>query len=257
MSVEFLSEAAKAARNYDAQGYAQSELPQGEEVGDIKFYRCSLKAGCKVSPALDGEKFVVLIFNGKKGYITTNEEMFNITEPAFFAPDFDRTPYTVHAVEDMEYIMGVFGLNKWDKEFYAKWSLHFPFFSLYSDGVQYDQDCKGPHTCSWSIIQPFQIGHVSIGVVRAIGEGTNEKGHKLLHQWNYCLGDSDFDLTVDNVTVAQKPGDWSFIFAGKDHKLLAKPGKEVFYVWVEYFTEEDLQKYYMHQIYNGSFSELS
>ena len=84
MSVEFLSEAAKAARNYDAQGYAQSELPQGEEVGDIKFYRCSLKAGCKVSPALDGEKFVVLIFNGKKGYITTNEEMFNITEPAFF-----------------------------------------------------------------------------------------------------------------------------------------------------------------------------
>ena len=67
----------------------------------------------------------------------------------------------------------------------------------------------------------------------------------------------DADIVCICAGVAQKPGDWSFIFAGKDHKLLAKPGKEVFYVWVEYFTEEDLQKYYMHQIYNGSFSELS
>lgn len=83
MSVEFLSEAAKAARNYDAQGYAQSELPQGEEVGDIKFYRCSLKAGCKVSPALDGEKFVVLIFNGKKGILPPMKRCSISQKPAF------------------------------------------------------------------------------------------------------------------------------------------------------------------------------
>ena len=64
-----------------------------------------------------------------------------------------------------------------------------------------------------------------------------------------------FDLTVDGVTVPQKAGDWSFIKAGLDHSLLAKPGKEVFYVWVEYFTEEDLQKYYLCQIFNGSLTE--
>ena len=92
-------------------------------------------------------------------------------------------------------------------------------------------------------------------MVKAIGEGTDEKGHGLLHQWNYCLGNSDFDLTVEEETEPQKPGDWSFIYAGKDHKLLAKPRKEVFYVWVEYFTDEDLQKYYLCQIHNGSLTE--
>ncbi len=34
------------------------------------------------------------------------------------------------------------------------------------------------------------------------------------------------------------------------------PGKEVFYVWVEYFTDEDLQKYYLCQIHNGSLTEV-
>ncbi|NLB79312.1 MAG: hypothetical protein GX796_10890 [Clostridiaceae bacterium] len=242
-------------KNYNDAGYAQEELLPGADLVNAKFYRYSLKAGNKVSPVLEKEKMVMLILNGENGYITTPYELYNIGEPSFFFPDFDKMSYTVHAVDDIELIMCVFTLNDWDKKFWKYWNLHLPFFSKYSDGVRYDQDCKGPKTRSWSILQPFQLGHVSIGVVRAKGEGTDEKGHGLLHQWNYCLGDSDFNLTVEDVTVPQKAGDWSYIYPGKDHKLLAKPGKEVFYVWVEYFTDEDLQKYYECQIHNGSLTE--
>jgi hypothetical protein len=255
MSVDFVCSSEDAKREYNEFGYGQEELsPGAEEIGG-QFYRCSLKAGCCVSPVLNSEMIIVLIFNGKKGYITTPDDMYHVTEPSFFIPDFDRVPYMVHAVEDVEYIMAVFPMNEWDKDFYERWHIHCPFFSKYSDGVQYDQDCKGPNTQSFSIIQAFQLGHISIGVVKAVGEGTDEKGHGLLHQWNYCLGNSDFTLTVEDETRPQKAGDWSFIYAGKDHKLLAEPGKEVFYVWVEYFTEEDLEKYYQYQINNGNFTE--
>lgn len=241
---------------YDGNGFSKQEMRIGEDVADIKFYRCSLAAGHALSPDLDPEKLVIFIFNGQSGYIKANDELFRITEPAVFAPDFDRVPYTVHAVEDIEFIMGVIGMNKWDKEFYKGWHLHFPFFSLYSDGVQYDQDCKLPGTKSWSIIQPFQIGHISIGFVRALGGGTDEKGHRILHQWNYCLGNSDFELTIgDDAPIPQQAGDWSFIAAGKDHKLIASSGKEVFYAWIEHFVDEDLQKYYLTQIFNGSLNE--
>lgn len=75
-----------------------------------------------------------------------------------------------------------------------------------------------------------------MGVVRAVGEGTDEKGHPAVHQWNYCLGDSDFDITVEGETTHTKAGDFSFIPAGPDHSLIAQPGKEVFYVWYEQFT---------------------
>lgn len=255
MDKKFVCKAEDALRNYDAKGFAKEKMLPGSDAVKGEFYRCSLKAGCSIRPELDMEKIVILILNGKKSYITTNQNLYNVTEPSFFIPDFGRISYQVHAVETIEFIMCVFEMNDWDKGFYKNWNLTLPFFSKYSDGVQYDQDCKGAHTCSYSILQPFQLGHISIGVVKAVGEGTDEKGHELLHQWNYCLGNSDFELTVEEDTISQKPGDWSFIYAGKDHKLLAKPEKEVFYVWVEYFTEEDLQKFYLCQIHNGSLTE--
>lgn len=77
------------------------------------------------------------------------------------------------------------------------------------------------------------------GVVRATGEGTTEKGHPRVEQWNYCLGDADFELKVDNEpAVPHKGGDWSYVPAGWDHALVAQPGKEVFYVWYEHYTRE-------------------
>ena len=257
MKFDNVSKMSDAVYKFDGNGFSKEELLPGKGAADVKFYRCALKAGCKLSPALDPENIVILIFNGKQGYITTEEELFKITEPAFFAPDFDRSPYTVHAVEDIEFLMGVIGMNEWDKNFYAGWHLHFPMFSLYSDGVQFDQDSKLPGTSSWSVIQPFQIGHLALSFVRGIGGGTDGKGHSYLHQWNYSLGNSDFELTVgDNAPIPQKTGDFSFVQAGEDHKLIAAPGKEVFYASIELFVEEDLEKYYLMQIFNGSLNEV-
>ena len=70
--------------------------------------------------------------------------------------------------------------------------------------------------------------------MRAVGEGTTEKGHPAVEQWNYCVGDSDFELTVDEETRPHRSGEWSYVPAGLDHSLVAKPGKEVYYVWFEH-----------------------
>ena len=73
---------------------------------------------------------------------------------------------------------------------------------------------------------------------------TSEKGHPAVHQWNYCVGNSDFSMSVgykaenSMETVNHKAGDWSFIPAGADHDLVSEPGKEVYYVWFEHYTNE-------------------
>ena len=101
------------------------------------------------------------------------------------------------------------------------------------------QDCKGPHTEARSVLGCKQLGRIMVGTTRAIGEGTMEKGHPAVHQWNYCVGNSDFHMTVDHgTTVNHKAGEFSFIPAGPDHDLVADPGKEVFYVWYEQFVRE-------------------
>lgn len=226
-------------KKFDENGFFMTEVLKGTYDGGIRHYKCFLKAGCRVSPELFAEETVVVMFGKGKGYITSDCNLFQITEPAFYAPEFDKEPYTIHAVEDMEFMFSVVEMNPWDKEKYEECHVRLPFFMEYSDGQVYDQDCKGEHTTSWMILGAEQLGRIMIGVVRAVGEGTVEKGHPSVHQWNYCLGEADFTLKAgDEEPVNHRAGEFSFIPAGYDHALTAEPGKEVFYVWFEHFVRE-------------------
>ena len=239
MAKYYLAKNKEIPKDYNTKGFAMSELLPGTYAGGVHNYKCFLKAGCKVSPKLYAEETVLLFFGKGKGCITTEKELYNITEVAFFAPDFDHLPYSIYAMEDMEYVLSIVEMNKWDKQLYAACHVRLPFFTLLCDAVIYDQDCKGPNTTSWHILSPKQLGRIMVGVVRAIGEGTVEKGHPKVEQWNYCLGAADFKLIVDGEEpVNHKTGDWSYIPAGYDHSLVADMGKEVFYVWYEHFVRE-------------------
>ena len=231
-------------RNYE-DGVSVIDVSLHNEFSDVKelgieFYRVSLKAGTSFEPELKSDQIAVLCFNGKEAYVSDPVASHVITAPSFYVPDFARYRYTVGAIEDIEFILCYFPMNDWDWKHY--WDTHptLPMFKTQYDGAPYDQDVKREGTKSWSILADTQLGHIMVGVVQAIGSGTDEKGHHHVHQWNYCLGNSDFDLEVEDESAPQKPGDFSFIYAGKDHKLIAKPEKEVYYVWIEYFTVEDL-----------------
>lgn len=225
--------------SYDASGFACTELLPGTYDGGIRNYKCFLRAGSEKSPRMYADKTVLFFFGKGRGYVTDAESSYNITELAFYGPNFDRCAYTIHAVEDMEFIMSVVDLNEWDKKAIAENHTYLPFFRTYSECPRYVQDCKGPHTEARSVLACRQLGRIMVGTTRAIGEGTTEKGHPSVHQWNYCVGNSDFHMSVDHCEpVAHRAGEFSFIPAGPDHDLVADPGKEVFYVWYEQFVRE-------------------
>lgn len=225
-------------REYDTGGFAYSELLPGTYDGGIKNYQCFLKSGCQVSPPVYGDKTVLFFFGKGRGYITDTRDAYKIQELCFYAPFFDKVPYAIHAAEDMEFVMSVVDMSPSDFEVFNHLHARLPFFRTLGKCVKYDQSCKGPNTTSWFVLTGQQLGRIMVGVVQAVGEGTVEKGHPAVHQWNYCVGDSDFNLTVEGETVKHKSGDWSFIPAGYDHSLVADPGKEVFYIWFEHFARE-------------------
>ena len=239
MAKYFMVRDEEIEKEFDQNGFFMTEVLKGVYEGGVRHYKCWLKAGCKVSPQLYAEETVVVMFGKGRGYITSDCNLFQITKPAFYAPRFDQEAYTIHAVENMEFMFSVVEMNQWDRELYRACRIRLPFFMEYTDGQIYDQDCKGLNTTSWLILGAEQLGRIMIGVVRAVGEGTVEKGHPSVHQWNYCLGNADFTLTVaDEEPVRHKGGEFSFIPAGHDHSLVAEPGKEVFYVWFEHFARE-------------------
>ncbi|MCB7318600.1 hypothetical protein [Lacrimispora sp. 210928-DFI.3.58] len=223
---------------YDANGIAVSELLPGSYDGGIRNYRYNLKAGSEYSPKLYGDKTVILFFGKGRGYVTDEKDAYHVEELSFYAPEFDKTPYTVHAIDDMEFVLSIVDMNEWDWQVYNASHARLPFFRTISKCSIYDQDCKGPGTSSWNVLQGRQLGRIMIGAVRAVGSGTREKGHAAVHQWNYCVGNSDFNLTVGDETISTKAGDWSFVPAGEDHALVSDEGKEAYYVWYEHYAKE-------------------
>ncbi len=224
---------------FDENGFACAELLPGTYDGGIRNYMCRLKPGCSVSPEMYADKTVLFMFGFGKGYICDSETSYNINEVSFYFPNFDQCPYRIHAVEEMEFVMSVVDLNEWDKELMAENHLYLPLFRPLSTCLRYVQDCKGQNTEARMVLSGTQLGRIILGTTRAIGEGTKEKGHPIVHQWNYCLGNSDFNMTVDHgEPVPHKAHEWSFIPAGPDHDLVADPGKEVFYIWYEHFVRE-------------------
>lgn len=225
------------APQYDANGFSRMEMLPGTFPG-AHNYKCFLKAGHDVQPEKYADKTAVYCFTAGKGYVTTDKFARNITELAFFVPDFDNGDFTIHAVEDLEFLCLVLDMTEGDHKNYAACHTTLPIFRSFSETHEYTQDCKGPHTRSWQVLYSGEVGRNLLGVVKAVGEGTVEKGHPAVDQWNYGLDNADFTLTVENESVAHHAGDWSFVPAGLDHSLTAEPGKEVAYIWFERFVKE-------------------
>ncbi|MDD4219813.1 MAG: hypothetical protein PHR10_06475 [Sphaerochaetaceae bacterium] len=218
-------------------GYGQVEWLPGM-MPIVKSYKCILQAGHTVTPERYEDKIVIFMFSHGTGYITGPKKSWNIDEISFFIPDFDNEAYTIYAATDLEYMMVLVDMLESDKAAYENTHIVLPKFKRLSEAEEYDQDCKGPNTRSWSIVHSGTLARVLFGVVKAEGEGTIEKRHPKVHQRNYALPGSDFTLSIEDESFEHYEGDWSFVPAGPDHSLVAKPGKTVFYVWFEIMVNE-------------------
>ncbi len=238
-----IEKADQIAKNF-VNGYAQTELLPGG-YACLQNYKCFLKAGSSVTPEIYSDKAIVYVFSRGKGYVSTEtNQAFNITELSFFSPGLlgiDGVAFSIHAEEDMEFLRLVYTMTEKDMERYHRWRIRFPYFQPLSTCVEYVQDCKTGKAHSWSVLNPKNVGRIIMGVVRAEGdgEGTVEKGHPAVAQFNYALPGSDFTLNIDGETVRQCDGDWSFVPAGPDHSLISNgEGKPVYYIWFEHIVDE-------------------
>ena len=155
----------------------------------IHTYKCVLKAGCSISPELYADKTQLFCFTEGTGYITNSKRAYNIDELSFFIPDFEADQFTIYAATDLEYMKLVVDMLESDKAAYVDTHMVLPSFKKFSELEEYDQSCKGPNTRSWSVVHSGNLGRVLMGIVCAEGEGTDEKGHPSVAQWNYCLKD--------------------------------------------------------------------
>ena len=95
MENKYVVREADMKKVFDEHGFAMVELLPGSYQGGVRNYKCWLKAGCEISPELHADDTVLLMLGKGKGYITSSKNLFRVTEPSFYVPNFDKEPYTV------------------------------------------------------------------------------------------------------------------------------------------------------------------
>ncbi len=223
---------------YDEQGVNCYELLPGIYTGGVRNYRISMEAETAFTPLMQKDRLVLLIFGMGRGYITDAKDAYNIEELCFYFPDFDKTPYTIHSITSMEFIMSVIELNEWDWKLYGHTRNRLPLFRTISKCSRMDEDCMTPETDSRDILGTHQLGRIIVGSVRAEDGGTVNAKDIYTTQWIYCVGKSDFCLTVDRESQRVQSGDFFMLQPGVRHSLVAESEKEVYYVWLKQFIRE-------------------
>ncbi len=214
----------------------------------VKPFRCTLKAGCHTTPELRSDIMQFYCFIDGKGYITGKDKAFNINELSFYIPDFANQSYSIYASSETDLEFVRFDIDMLPSDWIAFEDTHYltPWFKTISACEPYTQTCKGPNTKSYMVLNGRIMARILCGVCVSIGEGTKEKGHPSVDQWNITLPGADFTLYVEDEEVHHGPLEISYVKAGLDHGLIADEGKKVAYIWFEHFVEErqiDVQNY--------------
>lgn len=231
-------------------------IPSGLSNDKVAFSSVAIKKGESISPALDNENIVILLFDGKHGFISTESNLWKIEDPSVFCPDFGRIPYTIHALEDMNILFCSFAMNDWDRSFYGGWHLTFPFFSSYKNAVRFRDGNKSPELSSWSFIQPFQIGHVSLNFVTGRDGHVKSTGNTIQNQWVIPVGSSSFTINCSGQSVLSESNLVHLIPIRSCYSMDSSAEMEMSYFCIELFEEEDINKNYLAQIFNGRMTEL-
>ena len=238
-----ISIARNEAPVFDENGFSCREVLQNTHKL-VRPFRCTLKAGCSVSPALTADSMQMYCFIQGSGYVAGIDCAYNIKELSFYVPNFDNEAFTIRASskEDLEYVVFDVKMLESDKIAFEDTHSILPFFKSLSQCEPYTQTCKGPDTKSYMVVHYGDMARMLCGVCISIGGGTKEAGHPEVDQWNVTLPGSDFTFYVENEEVHHEALEVSFVKGGLDHGLIAKPGKKVAYIWFEHWVEEKQTK---------------
>lgn len=223
-------------------GFAMAEVLAGTYQGGVRVYRCVLKQGCSVKPVQKEKTVQVLCFTEGTGAVTTEVKAFAVNEPAVFVPDVGEE-YMVHAGTELTYTMFEVEQKTGDLQRYEDFHMLLPFFRPLSQATEYVQHtCKTKNCRSFSIIPTKRFMRVLMGACICSGdrEGTFEKGHPAVAQWNVPFGKGTRQVVdVEGELFCQKDGDVSYIPAGLDHSLYTEDNDSAGYFWFEHYVQEE------------------
>ena len=207
----------------------------------LKITRCILKAGTSWNPEkyAYGKGIQIFVMLNATGYIYTDTQTFNVTEPSIFVPNFDRENFCICAGgKDQEIIRIAGNFSERDSIEIGKSHLMFPRFRLLSAGWEHttrETIKEGANVRAFVLIENRKLGSYNMGHYMTGSEGVSsdfcDNCLPTYDQWCIGVNNADFTVTVNGETEKVGSGDMAFIPRGSHYSYSSTPEGKLDMIW--------------------------
>ncbi len=206
----------------------------------VRLDRCTVQAGADWRPELYPRPGVtqMILFLEPGGYVTTPTQAFSIQEPTLFVPEFDKTPFTIHAgAQALPCIRIVSRMNEEDCNQIQKSHMVFPRFRPFSQAWEHTMrpiDAPDSNMRAFVLIENRKLGANNMGILHSARPGASRVEQSVLEafdQFIIGLEGADCELSVREESVRFRQGDVAFIPKGAPFRFQCGSEGRIHHVW--------------------------
>ncbi len=218
--------------------YAQTMM-EGEIAG-IFIEHKAIRTECNEVPK-DGYKTIYLFLHGE-GTLSLAGADYAVAPETVFLPNKAETLCIRPAPQQaLHYLKIVSKLTDQDQKELAGFpseNTQAPYHAKFTDCQAYVEPIKSPNTVSRTILPNKIIPRIAMGTVQT--QGPDEVGaheHPMLEQLFLSLANNNCTVYADEAKVDLPPYALLHIPLGSRHSVSVEEGKELYYVWMDFFLD--------------------
>ncbi|MFO7668027.1 MAG: cupin domain-containing protein [Bacteroidales bacterium] len=224
-------------------GLSRKTLLEGEVSGMETFY-AELDKGC-IHPYPPVEKILRIFFFIKgEGHFFQDERSIPVREFTLAIPRVKSEFSVESGKENLCYLEIDMHLTTPDLDDLERQQEKFPFHMDYARCRKYSESIKSEKTISRMILSEGIVPRLCIGSVETTGpDQVTAHTHPMLEQFFLGLKGNDVRVMADTDQTRFLENDLIHIPLGSLHGVHVEAGKDLHYLWIDLFTDQDGPEY--------------
>lgn len=222
----------------------QNKTILNNEIPGVTSEHVALTSAITKKVDIDEAYKTIYLFIKGNGNLTSGGETYNIVPETIMLPN-NINDISFKAIENdtLHYLKITVLQTELDKEdikTFPKEHINNIYFKQFTECTPYTEPIKSPQTTSRTILPNKYIPRIAMGTVKTVGpDKVGAHVHGMLEQLFLGLADNNTIVYADEAQVDFPEHTLLHIPRGSSHSVSVNAGKEMYYVWMDFFVDKD------------------
>ncbi len=213
------------------------------EISGVEVTQISITGDALKKEIQDDDFRNIYLFVKGNGTVTANKEKFDIVPETVLVQNAIKSVSINAGKNDTLHFLKISSKlteqDRLDLKTFPKENTQKIYFKKFIDCEAYTEPIKSPNTVSRTIFPNKYIPRIAMGTVQASGpDKVDPHEHAMLEQLFLGLADNDITVLADSAKTNLPEYSLLHIPLGSSHGVKVEQGKEMYYVWMDFFLDK-------------------